>query len=76
MSEDLSKSTLLVLVVLTIIISLLGTWTVINEASSQQLGVDGPTESSTSGEVTVNIQAPPQPVSVSGMVAVNIVAEE
>ncbi len=75
MSEDISKNTLLVLVVLTIIISLLGTFTVINEAvkvgsyDSEPLEKEGVT----TGEVRINIVGPPEPVGATGQVTLKII---
>ena len=74
MKEDISKNTLLVLVVLTIIISLLGTWTVISEASKVRTGEITPIndQTSTSGKVSINIYQPEQPVGATGQVTLNI----
>lgn len=73
MEEDISKNTLLVLVVLTVVISLLGTWTVINEAGKVRM--QGPVHATdtTTGKVSVNVQALPDPVSTTGQVVLNIV---
>ena len=76
MNEDISKNTLLVLVVLTIIISLLGTWTVINEAT--KLSTSGaatrPVQSvdSTVGKVSIDIEKPIEPVQTTGQVILTI----
>ncbi|MBN1275748.1 hypothetical protein JXA12_05685 [Candidatus Woesearchaeota archaeon] len=74
MNEDISKNTLLILVVLTIIVSLLGTWTVINEAGKVRAdaapAVVG--EASTTGKVAIDVAAPPEPVSSTGRVVLNI----
>lgn len=77
MTEDLSKNTLLVLVVLTIIISLLGTWTVISESSKMASSSPfTPGNPEASGKVTIDIQPPVQNVAVVGQVILNIVPEE
>lgn len=57
MVEDISKNTLLVLVVLTIVVSLLGTWTVINEASKVRVGTAStqPSTPDRSGEAKVTL---------------------
>lgn len=76
MSEDISKNTLLVLVVLTIAISLLGTWTVISESGNFPTRTSGPVvnkgQSSTTGKVSINIAEPQEPVGVTGQVTLNI----
>ena len=79
MNEDISKNTLLVLVVLTIIISLLGTWTVISETNNIN-GIRAPASYDSSsanavGKLSVNI-AQQEPVGVTGQVFINIVKEE
>lgn len=73
MNEDISKNTLLVLVVLTIIVSLLGTWTVINEATKVQGQPVGQTVDSTTGKVSVDVIAPVEPVTTTGQVVINII---
>ncbi len=73
MNDDVSKKTLLVLVILTIVISLLGTWTVINEAN--QAGArtqQSESTSTTTGKVSISIERPPQPVSTTGKVILEI----
>ena len=75
MTEDISKNTLLVLVVLTIVVSLLGTWTVINEAGKvrvDQSVPSSPTEDTATGKVSLTI-TPPQEVSATGQVVLTIV---
>jgi cytochrome oxidase assembly protein ShyY1 len=74
MTEDLSKNTLVVLVVLTVIVSLLGTWTVINEAN--KVRTTAPAQSTvTAAEVSLEI-APaahaPAPVQATGEVTLTI----
>ncbi len=75
MSEDISKNTLLVLVVLTIIISLLGTFTVINEAVKVGSHDSTPVkeEGKTTGEVKITIVGPSEPVGATGQVTLNII---
>jgi hypothetical protein len=76
MSEDISKNTLLILVVLTIIISLLGTWTVINEASNVNkvtYDIDNSGKSSTTAKVALDVQSKPTPAQTTGKVILNIV---
>lgn len=73
MNEDISKNTLLVLVVLTIIVSLLGTWTVIHEATNVPVqNVPVQTEDAATGKVSVDIVAPPKPVAATGKVIFTI----
>ncbi|MBD3209646.1 hypothetical protein GF367_04495 [Candidatus Woesearchaeota archaeon] len=75
MEEDISKNTLLVLVVLTIIISLLGTWTVISETVKVQ-NERAPTteEQETTGRVSIDVAPPPPaPVGATGQVTIKII---
>ena len=75
MTEDISKNTLLVLVVLTIVVSLLGTWTVINEASRVRVADDPVDEERpTTGKVSISVAEPPEPV--VGHVVLNIMKGE
>lgn len=69
---DISKTTITVLVLLTLMISVIGTWTVLNEVNGVKVVSQG---SSTSGVVSLNIQPPSQPtepVAASGKVVLNI----
>jgi len=78
MTEDISKNTLLVLVVLTIVVSLLGTWTVINEASKVRVGAAAETPAGERGqqaEVSLDISNPQVPPSATGQVTLNIEPE-
>jgi len=61
MDEEVSKNTIVVLVILTVIISVLGTWTVFNEASKVRVvtPVVLPKENyQTTGKVSVTIDGP------------------
>ena len=74
MSEDISKNTVLVLVVLTVVISLLGTWTVINEATNIHTGNFDqvqPKEGTTNADGRVSIKIE-RPVDVTGKVTIQI----
>lgn len=69
---DISKTTITVLVLLTLMISVIGTWTVLNEVNSVKVISQG---SSSSGVVSLNIQPPisqSEPVAASGKVVLNI----
>ncbi len=69
---DISKTTITVLVLLTLMISVIGTWTVLNEVNSVKV-VSQP--SRTNGVVSLNIHSPDQPmapVAASGKVVLNI----
>ena len=66
MAENISKNTIIILVVLTVIISLLGTWTVINEVNNVK--TTAPTQSSSSGQIKLTINTPPEPVQTTGQV--------
>jgi len=72
-NPDISKTTIAVLVLLTLMISVIGTWTVLNEISNVR-----PTGSNVaapqSGQVHLNIQPPttPQTSAATGKVMMNI----
>lgn len=69
---DVSKTTITVLVLLTLMISVIGTWTVMNEVNSVKV-VSQP--SSSSGKVSLNLQGastPAEPVAASGKVVFGI----
>ena len=74
MDEDISKNTLLVLVVLTILISLLGTWTVINETAKARAYAPTATgEASAQGRVSMTVKPVPEAVMTTGHVTVTII---
>ena len=59
-NPDISKTTVVVLVLLTLMISVIGTWTVLNELSVVRLSQpEQHRPASTSGEVQLGIEAPP-----------------
>ena len=62
MAEDISKNTIIILVILTVVISVLGTWTVLNEVNNIKVVSSGQPdsgESHTSGKVTLTVTEPP-----------------
>lgn len=70
---DISKTTITVLVLLTLMISVIGTWTVLNEVNNVKLASK---ESQSSGIVSLNLQSPNQPkepVASTGRVTLNII---
>lgn len=71
-SNDISKTTITILVLLTLMISIIGTWTVLNEVNNVKIVSQ---ESTSSGIVSLNLQSPNQPtepVAASGRVVLNI----
>jgi len=70
---DISKTTITVLVLLTLMISVIGTWTVLNEVNSVKVVSQG---SQSTGVVSLNIQSAnqpaPEPVAASGRVVFGI----
>ena len=66
MISDISKNTIIVFVILTVVISLIGTWVVFDEVSSVQTpGVQGDSnQGSGTGQIKLTID-PPNPVEVS-----------
>lgn len=62
MSDEISKNTIIVLVVLTVVISLLGTWTVINEVNNIKLTSQTLNKGTQSGQVTLTIDPSPPPI--------------
>lgn len=72
MNESISKSTILVLVILTVVISLLGTWTVLNEVNSVKvITPESSKDSTSSGEVRLTVIEPPEPVQSTGQVVLS-----
>lgn len=71
---DISKTTITVLVLVTLMISVLGTWTVLNELSNVKTTQQAP--SSSSGEVKLNIvstgQNVPDQTGATGRVSLTI----
>ncbi len=71
---DISKTTITVLVLLTLMISVIGTWTVLNEVNNVKA-----TKASTAvGRVSLTVSAPPeapQPVDATGRVTLNLLKE-
>ncbi|RLG20104.1 hypothetical protein DRN74_06000 [Candidatus Micrarchaeota archaeon] len=75
MGNDISKKTVLVVLLIAIITSMICTWTLLDTISSTKIitpvssrGLSGVGH----GKVSIAIEQPPQPVSVSGMVAIEI----
>lgn len=60
MAEDISRNTLFVLVILTLLISVLGTWTVISQINAVP-STHQATSQSGSGEVSFSLAPPPPP---------------
>ncbi|MGM5487736.1 MAG: hypothetical protein ACQESG_02190 [Nanobdellota archaeon] len=58
MSEDISKKTILVFLVLTIFVSLLSTWTLVESVPDSKVPVQEPEKEAT-GEVTLTVKEPP-----------------
>ena len=61
MDEEVSKNTIIVLVILTVVISVLGTWTVMNEIKSVKMTEGAPASQEgyrTTGRVSISINAP------------------
>jgi hypothetical protein len=71
-NNDISKRTVLVLLVLTLIVSVVGTWTILSQPTTiyRTIELGGPE----SGRVSVNINPPaePQLADEGGKVSVNI----
>ena len=67
MTSDISKNTIIVLVILTVVISLIGTWVVIDEVNSVQTpGAEGDSnKGSGTGQIKLTIDQPPNPIEVS-----------
>lgn len=60
MEEDISRNTLFVLVILTLVISILGTWTVLSHVDNPPMPVNrGPSDNA---EVRMEITQPPEQV--------------
>lgn len=76
MVEDISNKTIVVLVVLTVIISILGTVVVLNEVKDfkpdTSTRAESVTKTSTEGYVRLNIEEPPASDSATGYVSLTI----
>jgi hypothetical protein len=75
MSEDISRKTILVLVVLTVIVSALGTLTVLDSVSTSQVpSFDGAPEATQSaqGQVTLRVGESRSPELVTGRVVLEL----
>ena len=72
MAYDISKHTVLVLLILTLVVSIVGTWTILSQPTTiyRTVEIGGPQ----SGEVKLNIQQPaePQMVEEGGQVSIQI----
>ena len=72
MDNDISKRTVLVLLVLTLIVSIVGTWTVLSQPTTiyKTVEIGGPQ----AGKVKLSIDAPEEPVitDTGGEVSLNI----
>ena len=71
---DVSNKTLLVLVVLAVVISTLGTFTVVHSVNQHNSAASVPVDGSetTSGRVSIGINEPVKPDLTSGQVVLNI----
>lgn len=73
-SNDISKRTVLVLLVLTLVVSVVGTWTILSQPTTIYRTVE--TGGPQSGQVRLNINEPSMPVQQlsddGGKVSVNI----
>ncbi|PIN78825.1 hypothetical protein COY26_00910 [Candidatus Woesearchaeota archaeon CG_4_10_14_0_2_um_filter_33_10] len=61
MAKDIPKATIAVLLVLTILVSIIGTWTVL-ESISQGEKIPGEMTSTSQGNINLNIEKPHEPV--------------
>jgi hypothetical protein len=74
MENDISRNTIFVLVVLTLLISILGTWTVLTQLNNTPMPQQYPAQGQTSGHVSFALAPPAQPSSsqATGHVAFTI----
>lgn len=72
MEEDISKTTIIVLVTLTLVISMVGTWAVLDEVSSPRETVSGSLE----GQVKLSIDYPEAPATDVSSAQVGITIAE
>ncbi|MFP4424314.1 MAG: hypothetical protein ACLFP2_03705 [Candidatus Woesearchaeota archaeon] len=59
MSEDISKKTILVFLVLTILVSLLSTWTLVDSVPDTKVPVTE-SEKEANGQVSLTVKEPPE----------------
>jgi hypothetical protein len=57
-AQDMSKTTVAILVLLTLMISIIGTWTVLNEISAVKMAAAPPMPSTSQGKVQLVIGSP------------------
>ncbi|HIH31117.1 TPA: hypothetical protein HA235_00255 [Candidatus Woesearchaeota archaeon] len=69
--SDLSSTTLVILVLLTLTISIIGTWSVLNEMSNIKVS---PPPKASSAQVSLQVNPPAEPkiVPVTGNIALNV----
>lgn len=73
MVNDISKKTVLVILLIAIVVSVVGTWTVLDAASTVTI-TTGPQEDTASGQVRLTIGSTEAPPAITGgMIALNIV---
>jgi hypothetical protein len=77
MAEDISNKTVMILAVLTIVISALGTFTVLSstqDSSAQAIPVDGSGEGAASGKISLQVGQPvaQRSTSLTGEVTIKI----
>ncbi|HLD89206.1 MAG TPA: hypothetical protein VI894_03290 [Candidatus Nanoarchaeia archaeon] len=74
MAEDIPRTTILILIILTVVISVLGTWTVMNSAKAgggQQVSIQGPSAVGTA-ELTIVKPSPPQTSTTEGTASLTV----
>jgi hypothetical protein len=75
MEQEISSKTIMILVVLTVIITLLSTWTVLYEVNNVKTkptaNINNPVAS---GQVMISVSQPPEPVSASGEIRLEKIA--
>jgi len=73
MDNDISKRTVLVLLILTLVVSVVGTWTILSMPKTvyKTLEVDGPQQGVTGVHLTPQ-QPAPEPVKLEATAGVNI----
>ena len=75
MADDVSKNTVMILLVLTILVSILGTWTVLEgivNTRSAATQIQQAESNIASAQVSLTITEPPKPAAATGMVVFNI----
>ena len=72
MEKDVPKATIIVLLVLTILVSIIGTWTVLESISIKEASPAQKTVGSTNNDIEFNMENAPEPVETNANIRLEI----